>query len=210
MNISSILITIIGIIIILALYVVSRLGQNTLTKNESTVLPDLKDDKGEEFTSVLDDIAAKDGSAITTRKPEPVKDKSTKSNSKSQIILFISGKEEQGLNGDLIQQTLQNNGLSLGENDIYHYFVEHQDKKNSLFRVANGVAPWSLTEKDLKNQTIAGISLVMLLPTSLENKVALHKFMMKADTITAQVNGILKNQQQEILNVSDRENIMKL
>ena len=60
MNISSILITILGIIIILALYVMSRVSKNNIPKKDITKLPDIKDTEGKLFTSVLDDIPSSD------------------------------------------------------------------------------------------------------------------------------------------------------
>ena len=204
MNISSILITIVGIIIILVLYVASRVGQNNLSNKELPDLPDIKDENGQVFTSILDDIPASDETI-----PNTVIEKSEQTpNHKQQIVLFISGKEEEILDGTLIQQTLLKNNLKLGDKDIYHYYIESDNQLNSLFRVANGVAPWTLTEEDLIDKKIVGISLVMLLPNAIENKQAITLFMQMADIITNQVKGVLKNQQQEILSAQDRKNII--
>jgi len=214
MNISSILITILGIIIILALYVMSRLGQNKVPQNNDTKLPEIKDADGNPFTSVLDDIPATDDSA--KEKDSSAKDTSIDEDtsqikaeiSKQQLVLFISAKDEKGLNGTLVKQTLIKNDLTLGDKDIYHYNVDNNNKKNSLFRVANGVEPWTLTDKDLVDQQVVGISIVMLLPNIINNKEATKLFMSKADTITEQVNGILKNQKQEPLSPKDRSEIL--
>jgi len=213
MNISSILITIVGIIIIIALYVVSRIGQSNMPKKEISMLPDIKDDNGDVFTSILDDIPASDGSTPVDNKKTTTKD----STAKQQLVLFISAanvsaEDNQGLDGDLIKKTLLNNGLSLGDKDIYHYLVENstegkEKKATSLFRVANGVEPWTLTDKDLDKKQLAGLSMVMLLPNIIDNKVALKIFIEMADTIAEQTNGVLKNQQQEILTVKDRKAI---
>jgi len=213
MNISSILITIVGILIIIALYVVSRIGQINMPNKETSLLPDIKDDNGDVFTSILDDIPASDGSMPAVNKKEPAKDSTTK----QQFVLFISAANvsadnNQGLDGDLIKQTLLNNGLTLGDKDIYHYLVkssrELKDKQStSLFRVANGVEPWTLTDKDLYKKQLAGLSMVMLLPNTIEDKAALKIFIEMADTIASQTNGILKNQQQETLTAIDRKAI---
>ena len=62
MNITSLLITLAGIIIIVALYIISRISQSKLPQNQSSRLPNLEDESGDRFTSILDDIPARDGS----------------------------------------------------------------------------------------------------------------------------------------------------
>lgn len=215
MNISSILITIVGIIVILALYVMSRSGQRNLTKNTESKLPTIKDKDGELFTSILDDIPATDGGIISTQKPASSINNINRTNSsddsnKTQIILFVSGSEEKPLDGNLIQETLLKNELVLGDKNIYHYFVNKEDQPFSLFRVANGIEPWTLTDKDLKNNQLVGISLVMLLPNLMPKKQSIGIFLDMADSISTQVNGVLKNQQQEAFSETDRETLLNL
>lgn len=211
MNISSILITIVGIIIIIALYVASRIGLSNMPNKETSLLPDIKDDNGDVFTSILDDIPATDGSTPSVNTKTPVTDP----NPKKQLVLFISADNDQGIDGNLIKQTLLNNGLSLGDKDIYHYIVESsiegKDKQStSLFRVANGVEPWTLKDQDLNKKQLVGLSMVMLLPSTIENKAALAIFIEKADIIAAQINGILKNQQLQALSTEDRKAIFDI
>lgn len=215
MNISSILITILGIIIILALYVMSRLGQNKVPQHNDTKLPEIKDADGNPFTSILDDIPASDKSdnlnASSLEKTSSKNEVTTENKpeaSKKQLVLFISANDEKGLDGSLVKRALIDNGLSLGDKDIYHYNIDDNNQSNSLFRVANGVEPWTLTDEDLDDQMIVGISIVMLLPNFINNNEATQIFLTKADAITQQVNGILKNQHQERLSTADRSDII--
>jgi len=213
MNISSILITILGIIIILALYVMSRYGQRNSPKKEITKIPEIKDSEGNKFSSVLDDIpASDDASQEMPQQKDSSSNQETKidsaSNAKKQIVLFISGKDEEGLDGPLLQQVLLKNDLKLGDKDIYHYYFNNNDEVSSLFRIANGVEPWTLKDSDLLNKKVIGVSMVMLLPSTVNNKEATSLFMKMADTITEQANGVLKNQQQELLSIEDRNNIL--
>jgi len=230
MNISSILITIVGIIIIIALYLMSRIAQSKLPQEHSTQLPDLKDENGNKFTSVLDDIPARDGSTpkpkpatvssinknkpktktnVTKKTGEKKKDKTNEN--QQQVILFISAKEDSILDGNTIQNSLTNNGLVLGENDIYHYYIEVfandgralPPGKSSLFRVANGVEPWTLKKKDLLNRQLAGLSLVMLIPTKTDERKAIKTFISVAQELAKEINGVLKNQQQQVLTDKD-------
>ena len=215
MNISSILITIIGIIIILGLYVLSRVGQHNLNNKVISKIPDIKDQDGNKFSSVLDDIPASDGDIqianqenMSSTSPHGSESESMVV-SKKQIVLFISAKDKEGLDGSLVKQTLINNGLKLGDKDIYHYFLNNESETYSLFRIANGVEPWTLKDDDLIGGKVIGISIVMLLPTTIKNKEATQIFMEVADKITMQVNGVLKNQKQELLSNKDRSNILE-
>ncbi len=204
MNITSILITIVGIIVIIALYLISRLSISKLPKQQATSLPDLKDEEGNQFTSVLDDIAATDGvkpNSKTSFKhknaPEKQSSKEIKTND-NQLILFISPKSEKGLEGNKIKQSLQDNGLVLGDKNIYHYFQSQQDK-TSLFRVANGVEPWTLTDDDLNKKHLKGLSLVLQIPKDMNESSAKQTFYSLSYKISQALNGILKDENQEIL-----------
>jgi len=180
------------------------MASNNHQKIQHADLPKIKDQDGEEFTSILDDIPATDVTTMDTNESTASLD----SQKKRQIVLFISAKDEEGIEGNLIKQTLLNNDMALGDKDIYHYYVEKNEQTSSLFRIANGVTPWTLTDNDLINAKILGFSMVMLLPAIIKNDEAVKLFMEKADTIAKQVDGVLKNQQQELLNDDDRLTIL--
>ena len=225
MNITSILITIVGIIFIIALYLMSRISQSKFPKIQSTQLPDIKDENGAKFTSVLDDIPARDGSTPLPRSAENIetdfvdssadsktgsKHIETESNTQqTQIVLFISAKDENGLDGNTVKRSLIKNGLSFGDKEIYHYIFEssinNQKNKNSLFRVANGVEPWTLTDQDLVDKKLVGLSIVMFIPTKKNNNKAIQVLLNSVEKIANDVNGLLKNQQQHILTQKDKE-----
>ena len=228
MNITSILITIVGIIFIIALYLLSRISQSKLPNKDVSLLPDIKEDNGESFTSILDDIPARDGikptkTAKTEVYYEKVKsvtaDKSTQNSVskeesvassaeiqplKQQIVLFISAQDELGLDGNLIQPALTKHGLELGDNDIYHFFNEDLDSK-SLFKIANGVDPWTLTSQDLNNTKLAGLSIVMLPNNKIDGKTAVSILLQTAENLASDINGVLKNDKQQLLTQHDKK-----
>ena len=214
MNITSILITIVGIIFIIALYLLSRISQSKLPNKDVSLLPDIKDENGDPFTSILDDIPARDGIKSTTVKSSAVVKSAFQNTAGSktidiqpieqQIVLFISAQDEQGLDGNLVEKSLIKHGLQLGDNDIYHYFDEALDSK-SLFRIANGVDPWTLTKKDLINKKLAGLSVVMLPNNNIHGKTAVSILLEIVESLTKDINGILKNEQQQLLTQQDKE-----
>ena len=213
MNITSILITIVGLIFIIALYLMSRITKSKLPKTYTTLLPDIKDEKGNKFTSVLDDIPASDGYSPKIKPDNAKNDSETTDpqpkNKQDQIVLFISAKEQAGLDGNLVLKALGENGLTFGDKDIYHYLVKTPSTQNkaSLFRIANGVEPWTLTENDLNNKKIAGLSIVMFIPTMINDKDARKILLSTVEKLSEDVKGILKNQQQEILSQKDIESL---
>ncbi len=236
MNITSLLITLAGIIFIIALYIISRISQSKLPSKQTSRLPNLKDEKGNRFTSVLDDIPARDGS---TPKPDKIVQETineefnenlneinseTEDNNKSstnknpetqQHILFITGKDENGLDGKLVQKALKANGLVLGDMDIYHYFPVMKDslpdsEKYSLFRIANGVSPWTLKAEDLVNKKLAGLSIVMITPTKINDSEAISLFISLSEKICKQIGGVLKNQQQQLFTAKEKKHLLYL
>ena len=245
MNITSLLITLAGIIFIVALYIISRISQSKLPKNTATRIPNIKDENGERFTSVLDDIPARDGSTpvpdmtvneetaqdnqadtqtdqqeedddeaqAATHTPAN-DDKEDAASKQRQHILFITPRNEEGLDGSLVQKVLQKNGLVLGDMDIYHYFPvmdpNQDDEKYSLFRVANGMAPWTLKPEDLLGKKLAGLSVVIITPTKINDSEAISLFISLSERICKQLGGVLKNQQQQLFTASDKKDLIYL
>ncbi len=247
MDIISLLITIAGILIILGLYILGRLSRSKMPREKPIAsVPNIVDDNGERFTSVLDDIPATDGSTPqqkplpeqTTNTVTPGQTKQTDKNPQAstaqanktaqanntaqaknaaqannaahantppkQHVLFVSAKDGKGLDGNKISKALPRLGLSFGEFDIFHYQLETTNGKTSLFRVANGVEPWTLTEKDLKNQSIPGLSMLLITPTPIDDREAVETFIKIAGQIATELNGELKNQQQQLFTEKDR------
>ncbi len=216
MNTSSLLITLVGIIVIIGLYLMSRLALSKQPQIQKVNIPTLKNDDGSKFSSILEDIAAQDGS---TPKSVPLnkvtitnttETKNIKDNNPHQIILFISADDENGLNGNLVEKSLQKNKLKLGDKDIYHYYSDHTSTNKSLFRVANGTAPWTLNTDDLHNKKLAGLSLFMLLPEPANRKEAINTLLKVSKIIATDINGTLKNDKQQILTNENENELLSL
>jgi cell division protein ZipA len=212
MDITSLIITFVGIIILLAIYIISRITRSKLPQVKTTRLPDLKNEDGTRFSSILDDIPARDGSSPTAKKassPAPLDQEQGQENTKpaenKQHILFISPNSETGLDGNLVSKVLKKSGLLLGDMDIYHYFSKN---KTSLFRVANGVDPWTLTKEDLHNKELAGLSIVLLTPTDIDDNDAIKLFISISHKLSQEMNGVLKNQLQQVFTPKDEAQLL--
>ena len=235
MDITSLIITFVGIIILLALYIISRISGSKLPQVNTTRLPVLMNEDGSRFTSILDDIPARDGSTPvppkkieteeTAKTPPTTQENKTenvenkpnqdaKSGIQNQHILFISPKNETALNGNLVAKVLKNNGLVLGDMDIYHYFIDTQSNsendKTSLFRVANGVAPWTLRKEDMHNKELAGLSIVLITPSAIDDSDAIKMFISISHKLSQEMNGILKNDLQKVFTPKDEARLLNL
>jgi len=217
MDITSLTITFIGIIIILALYLISRVSRSKLPQEKAVRLPNLKNEDGTPFTSILDDIPARDGSTPVVKSKQAIADqevqspqqagslqqeeKNSETSEPKQSILFISSNDEAGLDGNLVAKVLKKNGLVFGEFDVYHFPLK--DTEDNLFRIANGVAPWTLKKEDLHNKKLAGLSIVLLTPCKIDKSEAVKTFVAVSHKISLEVNGILKNDQQQVFTPKD-------
>ena len=99
--------------------------------------------------------------------------------------------------------------------DIYHYFPVMEDsipesEKYSLFRIANGVSPWTLKPEDLLSKKLAGLSIVMITPTKINDSEAISLFISLSEKICKQIGGVLKNQQQQLFTAKEKKYLLYL
>ncbi|HHL18288.1 MAG TPA: hypothetical protein ENJ33_00980, partial [Thiothrix sp.] len=198
----SLFITIIGILALIGLYFMSKRYSQRPSGNKKMTISTYTDARGKRLSSVMADIPASDGSTPTTAIPTEAQAKVAEVKT-VQLILFISAKApKEELDGNLILQAMGKLELHFGEMDIFHYLLNGE----SLFRVANGVAPWTLIPDELKNTTTPGLSLIMEAPTSfddVDDGKLLTFFIKVANDLAEIIHGEVKNMQQEIFSDED-------
>ena len=207
MNIVSILITLAGIIAILALYVISKLSQQKQPKDKVIIIPKIHDDEGRLMSSVLGDFSAADGST-----PAPIikpKEEEEEPVEERQIILFIAALNDSGIDGNKIPEVLEKHNLQFGEMDIYHYLMNtDQERDVSIFRIANGVKPWTLVPDELTDSVTPGLSIIMQLPSSTNDHAAMELFISHAEGIAIDLGAQLKNAKQENFSNIDKKELL--
>ncbi|HIO91865.1 MAG TPA: hypothetical protein EYG68_03365 [Leucothrix mucor] len=212
MNIVSILITLAGIIAILALYIISKLSQQKQPKDQIIIIPKIHDDDGHLMSSIKSDTPATDGSTpppIVEEEQEASTDKPPEKIEERQIVLFIASTNETGISGDDIPAVLEKHKLHFGEMDIFHYTIESEKDGNiSLFRIANGVKPWTLVPDELVGTYTPGISIIMQLPSLVDDHSAIELFISHAEGIAKDLNAQLKNAQQEKFSDEDKKALL--
>ncbi|MCK5810753.1 MAG: cell division protein ZipA C-terminal FtsZ-binding domain-containing protein [Cocleimonas sp.] len=209
MNIVSILITLAGIIAILALYVISKLSQQKQPKDKVIIIPKIHDDEGHLMSSVLGDFSAADGSTPPPIAKPKEKKLVKKPVEERQIVLFIATLSDTGLDGNKIPSVLEKHNLQFGDMDIYHYLMNtEQEKDASIFRIANGVKPWTLIPNELANRTTPGLSIIMQLPSPTNDYAAMELFISHAEGIAIDLDAQLKNAKQENFSDVDKEELL--
>ncbi len=209
MDYISLFITIIGILALIGLYFMSKRYSQRPSSNKKMTVSTYTDSRGKRLSSVMADIPASDGSTPTTATSKKAPASVTESQPEVvevetvQLILFISAKApKKELDGNLILQAMGKLELHFGEMDIFHYLLNGE----SLFRVANGVTPWTLIPDELKNTTTLGLSLIMEAPTSfddVDDGKLLTFFIQVANELAEIIHGEVKNMQQEIFSDED-------
>ena len=205
MDYISLFITIIGILALIGLYFMSKRYSQMPSSNKKMTISTYTDSRGKRLSSVMADIPASDGSTPTTVTPKEATEAQLKAVDVEtvQLILFISAKAPKAeLDGNLILQAMGKLELHFGEMDIFHYLLNGE----SLFRVANGVAPWTLIPDELKNTTTLGLSLIMEAPTSfddVDDGKLLTFFIKVANDLAEIIHGEVKNMQQEVFSDED-------
>lgn len=210
----SLIIMALGLVALGAIYFISRASRKEQpTDKKLPPIPTLKDQEGEEATSIMEDQAARDGKGPSqnAQNLSDVMDEKSAAKKKSnpnlppQLIMFIAAETEEGFQGPDIINALDNSGLTFGEMDVYHRMVLSGNGESSLFNVANGIKPWTLVPDELaRGASTPGLSLVLNLPSPIDDGEALHDFMRTAERITSHLGGVLKNQNQEPITAEQR------
>jgi cell division protein ZipA len=128
----------------------------------------------------------------------------------AQLVLFVASDDSHGFDGEQVLVALQNNDLSFGDMGIFHRLVLTPNGEQALFSVANGVKPWTLIPEDLIEASTPGLSLILNLPAPIPTQEAVHDFLHTAENLTQALDGVLKDQQQQIFTLAMRNQLLAL
>lgn len=227
MEVVSLIIMGLGLVALVAIFIISRIARRDLPQRRDGSIPELRDIDGNEVSSVLDDFPARDGKrpgenarAMTDAMISDVhgvgagsqKDGATQTGLvlPPQLILFVAADIDAGFAGEEVLKALDNAGLQFGEMDIYHRVVRTSGGEASLFSVANGVKPWTLIPDELIHHSTPGLSMILNLPTPINNQDAIHDFLRTAERLNDDLGGVLKNQAQETVTPEYRAQLLTL
>lgn len=228
MELVSLIIMVLGLVALVAIYVISRVSRRNLPKKRDETVPVLKDADGDEMTSVLEDVPARDGkrpapnaramtdvmmSGVAGKPAQTVKaaaEPKAPAVLPPQLVLFVAAESEAGFSGDDVLRALDNAGLAFGDMDIFHRIVLSDKGETSLFGVANGVKPWTLVPEEMVDQSTPGLSMIMNLPSPINDNDAIHDFLRTAERLAADLSGVLKNHEQQPVTAEVRADLLAL
>jgi cell division protein ZipA len=228
MELVSLIIMVLGLVALVAIYVISRISRRDLPQKRDENVPVLRNSDGEELSTVQEDVPARDG-----KRPSPnarnmsaalmsgVAGKPAASGTPTapakgavllppQLVLFIAADIEAGFDGEVVLHALDNAGLSFGDMGIFHRMILTETGETSLFNVANGVKPWTLVPEELVEQATPGLSMILNLPSPIDDNDAIHDFLRTAERLTADLGGVLKNQEQQPFTPELRADLLAL
>ncbi|MEZ5448040.1 MAG: cell division protein ZipA C-terminal FtsZ-binding domain-containing protein [Thiolinea sp.] len=210
----SLIIMIVGLVAMAAIYAISRLSRQDLPKSRNLPpIQTLTGQDGAEATSIQEDQPARDGKAPSSNAQDfsdVMRDDDTRPSQQAshvppQLIMFIAADEGEVFEGPKILEALENSGLSFGTMDVYHRMVLTENGETSLFNVASGIRPWTLVPDELRaGAQTPGLSMILNLPSPIDDREAIHDFVRTAERITNHLGGVLKNQNQEPITAEQR------
>lgn len=222
-EIISLIIMIIGLLALVFIYWASRRARQDLPQQSRKLPPisQIKAEDGREISSVAVDLPARDGKLPNKNAPDmtdvmrhshqpigtsdtasTVAVQTTESEHSAelppQLIMFIAA-EQADFVGTEVLNALDNTGLHFGAMNVYHRMILTETGEKSLFYVANGIKPWTLIPNEIAEETTPGLSLILNLPSPISNREAIHDFVKTAERLNHQLNGVIKNQNQEVI-----------
>ena len=200
----SIIIMLLGMAVLVALYFMSRSAKKSLPKDKDMRIHAIRDEEGHLASSIKEDI---DGEGNRIEAGSRVERKAVK---ETQLVLFIAANSDAGLNGNKLLNSMDKVGLQFGDMDLFHRITATDKGDVSIFSVANGVEPWTLNPDDIRDQSTPGVSVILNLPSSIDDVMAINDFVDVAKIMAEDLNANLKNQQQEIFSERDKNAMLAL
>lgn len=222
MELISLIIMALGIVVLIAIYIISLLLRPRSLQKRDENVPVLHDKDGKPMSSVLEDIPARDGKSpaenarfLSDTMMVDVGAPSASASDNSvilppQLVLFIAADLDASFAGEHVLKALKNAGLRFGAMDIFHRIVNHDGTEVSLFSVANGVKPWTLIPEELVAQTTPGLSMILNLPSPIANGDAIRDFVRTAEYLASELGGVLKDQDQQVVTADSRASLLAL
>ncbi len=227
MELVSLIIMVLGLVALVGIYVISRVSRRSLPQKRDENVPMLRDADGNELSSVLEDVPARDGKRPSPNARDlsdvmmsgvagkPKQDKTIEPVREAialppQLVMFIAADIDAGFAGEEVLKALDNAGLSFGDMDIFHRYILTEQGETSLFSIANGVKPWTLIPEELTMQTTPGLSMILNLPSPIDDGEAIHDFLRTAERLVADLNGVLKDHNQQPVTPDTRADLLAL
>lgn len=217
MEVVSLIIMVLGLVGLVGIYFISRASQKDAAPKRDLPITKVTDANGNERSSIAEDHPARDGKApvgtplsidggVSHNMPDET---APAFELPPQLILFVAADDGQVYAGSSVLEAFEQAGLVYGEMGLFHRMVLTAEGEASLFRVANGVEPWTLDPEVLRHDTTPGFSLILNLPSPMDDGEAIHDFIRTAEQIHAQVGGTIKDHNQVPFTPEVRDEVLR-
>ena len=139
----------------------------------------------------------------TTSKPE-VSDKEEAEESErrqpDEVIVFnLMAKSGYVFDGEMLLAVLVEEGMKLGEMDIFHRHLDDDGDAPVLFSLANMVVPGTFNLSKMAEFVTPGVSMFLSLPIAADSIAAYENFVVTASNLAAKLDGDLKDENRSVL-----------
>ena len=204
----------VGIVVILGVYLLSRRAARRAAENASSpehFEPALQDPHGDTFqpatsaASPYIDPEALESLDVVHERLEPVIDSAVE---QSKIVaLRLAARAGGAFSGEELLKSLHSHGLRHGEHGIFHR-VDNDTGRHSLFSVANMLEPGDFDLGKMRNDEVVGVSFFMVVPGSSDGVNVFDDMVNTARGLARELNGDLLDESGSSLSIQ-RERFMR-
>lgn len=133
-----------------------------------------------------------DGETALQREPEEV------------LVINVMAAQGERLAGDLLLETVLEQGMRFGEMNIFHHHDSQRQEKSGasgglLYSMANMVVPGTFDLDGMRDFSTPGVSLFLALPSEADSAQAFEQMLATAQAIASQLGGELKDENRSVL-----------
>lgn len=113
------------------------------------------------------------------------------------LVINVMAARGQRLPGDLLLDTVLEQGMRFGEMNIFHH---HEKAKGAhLYSMANMVVPGTFDLESMREFSTPGVSLFLTLPSEADSSKAFETMLTTAQAIAANLGGELKDENRSVM-----------
>lgn len=129
----------------------------------------------------------KDDEELERRQPDEV------------IVFNLMAKPGYVFDGEVLLAVLVEEGMKLGEMDIFHRHLDDDGDAPVLFSLANMVVPGTFNLSKMAEFVTPGVSMFLSLPIAADSIAAYENFVVTASNLAAKLDGDLKDENRSVL-----------
>lgn len=213
-----VLLLILGVIVVVVIYAVSRDAKASRQQHKR-----LQDFDDAPTDSSLNLSAARDQDYIDLPKissneaaeknfsatPQSAAIRPANIQSELIVVLHVATIEPDArLNGYQIHAALEKAGFQFGAMDIYHYFESIENQRRVLFSAANMMKPGTLKPKEKEYLSTRGVSIFMRLPSLMKGEELLNRLFVITEVMAEVLNVAVLDENRSQLTNQTRQHLL--